>query len=85
VACLAAPYFSTLSKKQHEFERREGKKLLDKKCVVTFLYKMSKIVSMLRITWVISKVLHTVCFLFKNEFVLQNAFIGLKCNLHCAL
>jgi hypothetical protein len=36
-------------------------------------------------TWVISKVLHTVCFLFKNEFILQNTFAGLQCNLHCAL
>jgi hypothetical protein len=36
-------------------------------------------------TWVISKVLHTVCFLFKNEFTLQNTFTGLQCNLHCAL
>jgi hypothetical protein len=36
-------------------------------------------------TWVISKVLHTVCFLFKNEFVLQNTFTGLQCNLHCVL
>jgi hypothetical protein len=36
-------------------------------------------------TWVISKVLHTVGFLFKNEFILQNTFTGLQCNLHCAL
>jgi hypothetical protein len=36
-------------------------------------------------TWVISKVLHTVRFPFKNEFVLQNTFTGLQCNLHCAL
>jgi hypothetical protein len=36
-------------------------------------------------TWVISKVLHTVCFLFKNDFILQNTFTGLQCNLHCAL
>jgi hypothetical protein len=36
-------------------------------------------------TWVISKVLHTVRFLFKNEFILQNTFTGLQCNLHCAL
>jgi hypothetical protein len=36
-------------------------------------------------TWVISEVLHTVCFLFKNEFILQNTFIGLQCNPHCAL
>jgi hypothetical protein len=36
-------------------------------------------------TWVISKVLHTVCFLFKNEFILQNTFTSLQCNLHCAL
>jgi hypothetical protein len=35
--------------------------------------------------WVISKVLHTVCFLFKNELILQNTFTGLQCNLHCAL
>jgi hypothetical protein len=35
--------------------------------------------------WVISKVLHTVRFLFKNEFILQNTFTGLQCNLHCAL
>ena len=39
----------------------------------------------LRITWFISKVLHTVRYLFKNEFVLQNTFTGLRCNLHCAL
>jgi hypothetical protein len=37
------------------------------------------------ITWVILKVLHTVCFLFKNEFILQNTCTGLQCNLHCAL
>ena len=36
-------------------------------------------------TWVISKVLHTVRFLFKNDFILQNTFTGLQCNLHCAL
>jgi hypothetical protein len=36
-------------------------------------------------TWVISNVLHTVCFLFKNEFILQNTITGLQCNLHCAL
>jgi hypothetical protein len=36
-------------------------------------------------TWVISKVLHTLCFLFKNEYILQNTFTGLQCNLHCAL
>jgi hypothetical protein len=36
-------------------------------------------------TWAISEVLHTVCFLFKNEFILQNTFTGLRCNLHCAL
>ena len=36
-------------------------------------------------TWVISKVLHTVRFLLKNEFILQNKFTGLQCNLHCAL
>jgi hypothetical protein len=35
--------------------------------------------------WVISKVLQTVYFLFKNEFVLQNTFTGLQCNLHFAL
>ena len=29
--------------------------------------------------------LHTVCFLFKKEFILQNTFTGLQCNLHCAL
>jgi hypothetical protein len=31
------------------------------------------------------KVLHTVCFLSKNGFILQNKFTGLQCNLHCAL
>ena len=36
-------------------------------------------------TWVISKVLHTVRFLFKNGFILQNTFTSLQCNLHCAL
>jgi len=36
-------------------------------------------------TWAISKVLNTVRFLFKNEFILQNTFTGLQCNLHCAL
>jgi len=36
-------------------------------------------------TWVISKVLHSVGFLFKNEFVLQNTFTGLQFNLHCVL
>jgi hypothetical protein len=36
-------------------------------------------------TWVISEVLHTLCFLFKNEFILQNTFTSLQCNLHCAL
>jgi hypothetical protein len=35
--------------------------------------------------WFISEVLHTVCFIFKNEFILQNTFTGLQCNLHCAL
>jgi hypothetical protein len=35
--------------------------------------------------WGISEVLHTVCFLFKNEFILQNTFTALQCNLHCAL
>ena len=35
--------------------------------------------------WVISKVLHTVPFLFKNHFILQNTFTGLQCNLYCAL
>jgi hypothetical protein len=34
---------------------------------------------------VILKVLHTVCFLFKNEFILQNTFTGLQCIRHCAL
>ena len=32
-----------------------------------------------------SKVLHTVLFLLKNEFILQNTFTGLQCNLHCDL
>jgi len=36
-------------------------------------------------TWVISKVLHTVRFLFKNKFILQNTITGLQCNLHYAL
>ena len=36
-------------------------------------------------TWFISKVLHTVGFLFKNEFILQNTFTRIQCNLHCAL
>jgi hypothetical protein len=36
-------------------------------------------------TWVISEVLHNVCFLFENEFILQNTFTGLQYNLHCAL
>jgi hypothetical protein len=36
-------------------------------------------------TLVISKVLHIVRFLFKNEFILQNTFTGLQCILHCAL
>jgi hypothetical protein len=31
------------------------------------------------------EVLHTVCFLFKKEFILQNTFIDLQYNLHCAL
>jgi hypothetical protein len=35
--------------------------------------------------WVISKVLHTVRFLFKNEFILQNAVTVHQCNLNCAL
>jgi len=35
--------------------------------------------------WVISKVLHTVRFLFKDVFILQNTFTGLQCNSHCAL
>jgi hypothetical protein len=35
--------------------------------------------------WVISKVLLTVGFLFKNAFILQNKFTGLQYNLHCAL
>jgi hypothetical protein len=29
--------------------------------------------------------LHAVCFLFKNEFILQNTFTGIQYNLHCAL
>jgi hypothetical protein len=41
--------------------------------------------TMWNFTWDISEVLHTVCFLFKNEFILQNTFTGLQCNLHCAL
>ena len=36
-------------------------------------------------TWVISEVLHAVRFLFKNEFISQNTFTVLQCNLHCAL
>jgi len=36
-------------------------------------------------TWIISKVLHTPRLLFKNEFILQNTFIALQFNLHCAL
>jgi hypothetical protein len=36
-------------------------------------------------TWVISKILHAVIFLFKNEFILQNIFTGLQCNLCRAL
>jgi hypothetical protein len=44
--------------------------------VFLFLYRLTN-------RWVISKVLHTVCFLFKNEFILQNTFIGLQCNLQC--
>ena len=36
-------------------------------------------------TWAISEVLHTVRFLFKNEFILQNIFTDLQCNLHCVL
>ena len=49
--------------------------------------KVNKMGSALeRLFWmVISKVLHTVHFLFKNEFILQNTFTGLRCNLHCAL
>jgi hypothetical protein len=35
--------------------------------------------------WVISKILHTVRFLFKNEFILKNTFTRLQCDLHCAL
>ena len=31
-------------------------------------------------TWFISKVLQTIRFLFKNDFVLRNAFTGLQCN-----
>jgi hypothetical protein len=41
--------------------------------------------SAFRYTWVVSEVLHTVCFLFKNEFILQNTFTGLQWNLRCAL
>jgi hypothetical protein len=41
--------------------------------------------SILVLRGVISKVLHTVRFLFKNEFIVQNTFTGLQCNLHCAL
>ena len=36
-------------------------------------------------TWVISEPLHAVHFLCKTEFILQNTFTGLQCNLHCAL
>jgi hypothetical protein len=34
--------------------------------------------------WVTSKVLHTLCFLFKNEFILQNTFTGFQYNLQFA-
>jgi len=48
---------------------------------------MSKIVNIFvgGMYCVISKVLHTLRLLFKNKFILQNTFIGLQCNLHCAL
>jgi hypothetical protein len=36
-------------------------------------------------TWVISEVLHTVCFLFKNEFILQNTFTDLQSTLSIVL
>ena len=36
-------------------------------------------------TWDISKVLHTLRFLFKNGLILQNTFTVLQCNLHCVL
>jgi hypothetical protein len=51
-------------------------------CIIWILINICRIIQH---TWVISKVLHTVCFLFKNEFILQNTFTGLLCNLHCAL
>ena len=47
-------------------------------CIYIYIYTHTH-------TWVISKVLHTVRFLFKNEFILQNTYIGHQCNLHCAL
>jgi hypothetical protein len=38
----------------------------------------------IRNTWIISEVLRTACFTFKNERILQNTFTGLQCNLQCA-
>jgi hypothetical protein len=46
---------------------------------------MGDILAQPQYSWFISKVLHTVRFLFKNKFISQNTFTGLQCNLHCAL
>jgi len=43
----------------------------------TYATKNSKVAAQDINTWVISKVLQTVSFLFKNEFILQNTFTGL--------
>jgi hypothetical protein len=56
------------------------------KCVLYYCHRVSTQLHLTNIsTWVISKVLHTVSFLFKNEFILQKTFKCLQCNLHCAL
>jgi len=52
---------------------------------LTFVTFKTKFYNLFDNTWVISKVLPTVRFLFKNELILQNTFTGLQYNLRCAL
>jgi hypothetical protein len=50
-------------------------------------YRSGKFVqdALLELSGSFQKFCTLLCFLFKNEFILQNTFTGLQCNLHCAL